>query len=310
MAEYDDAFKTVVNDCKELLIPLVNEVFGEKFSMDARVEFESTEHTLNEPDGEQKKRYSDSVFRIVDEVTKKYHWECQTDTDSSMLIRLHEYNMNIAIDDAILEKGSLKVFLPHTAVLYLKDRKTIPDTMSIEYIDEESGDSVKQQIHVMKLQRYSMEEIFRKELLLLLPFYIFHYQGRLKNVKTDKEAFEQMKQEFLSIKGRLEQFAKQGRITEFVKVTLLDMMDRVNRKFATNYKDIVKGLGDIMGGRILETEARKILNEGRIKEYIELRREDGYSEEQIVSGIKERFHLTESEADRYISEMLPVEILG
>ncbi len=29
---YDDAFRTLLNDCSELIIPVVNEVFGEHYS--------------------------------------------------------------------------------------------------------------------------------------------------------------------------------------------------------------------------------------------------------------------------------------
>ena len=29
---YDDAFRTFLNDCSELIIPVVNEVFGEHYS--------------------------------------------------------------------------------------------------------------------------------------------------------------------------------------------------------------------------------------------------------------------------------------
>ena len=29
---YDDAFRTLLNDCSELIIPVVNEVFGEHYT--------------------------------------------------------------------------------------------------------------------------------------------------------------------------------------------------------------------------------------------------------------------------------------
>lgn len=44
---YDDAFKTVIHDCKSLLIPFVNEVFQEHFTDNASVSFSSNEHYLS-----------------------------------------------------------------------------------------------------------------------------------------------------------------------------------------------------------------------------------------------------------------------
>lgn len=36
---YDDVHKTLVNDCKELLIPLVNETFHEHFAGNEKIKF-------------------------------------------------------------------------------------------------------------------------------------------------------------------------------------------------------------------------------------------------------------------------------
>ena len=42
---------------------------------------------LNKQDGNEEERVSDTNFKIVGRETKKYHWECQSSTDSSMLVR-------------------------------------------------------------------------------------------------------------------------------------------------------------------------------------------------------------------------------
>lgn len=33
---YDDVFRTLLNDCSQLIIPIINEVFGEHFSGDEK----------------------------------------------------------------------------------------------------------------------------------------------------------------------------------------------------------------------------------------------------------------------------------
>lgn len=315
---YDDAFKTVVHDCKSLLIPLVNEVFHEQFSADATVSFSSNEHFLNQPDGIQQKRVSDALFTIQEAFFKNYHWECQSDSDASILIRIFEYASQAALDDAVLERGSLTVSFPHSAILYLKYPKSLPDKLRINI--QTPGGTIGYEVAVMKLGNYSLDTIFEKKLLLLLPFYIFHYDGQLDALNQNPDQLSVLKQEFLSIKSRLEQLRASGDITEFIKITLIDMTQKVVRNFAKKYSNIKEGVKSVMGGRILDTEARRILNQGiavgeargevkgqakgeikgRILEYIEIRREDGHSDETILNSVIERFHLTKEEACEYL----------
>ena len=44
---YDDVFRTLLNDCSSLIIPLVNEIFHESYSGDEAVEFYPNEHFLS-----------------------------------------------------------------------------------------------------------------------------------------------------------------------------------------------------------------------------------------------------------------------
>ena len=45
---YDDSFRTLLNDCRELIIPVVNEVFGEKLHRERR-SLLHTQRVLSEP---------------------------------------------------------------------------------------------------------------------------------------------------------------------------------------------------------------------------------------------------------------------
>ena len=86
---YDDVFRTLVNDCTRLIIPLINEMFHEDYSGNETIRFFPNEHFLNQQDGAEKKRVTDSTFEIVSKVTKRYHLECEsTGSGNSILIRL------------------------------------------------------------------------------------------------------------------------------------------------------------------------------------------------------------------------------
>ena len=61
---------------------------------------------------------------------------------------------------------------PNTAVLYLRTYKKTPDKM--KYVIITPGGTVQYDIPIMKVQKYSLDDIFEKRLLMLIPFYIFH----------------------------------------------------------------------------------------------------------------------------------------
>ena len=97
---YDDVFRTLINDCSSLIIPMINEVFGERYTGKEKIVFSPNEHFMNRQDGEEGERVSDTSFKIIAGTeSKKYHWECQSSADSSMLVRFFEYDTQIALDE-------------------------------------------------------------------------------------------------------------------------------------------------------------------------------------------------------------------
>jgi len=94
---YDGAFRTILNDCRELIIPVINEIFGEEYTGEERVEFFPNEHFLDQQDAADKERITDTNFRIIGKMVKKYHLECESSLpDGKIMIRLFEYDAQIA----------------------------------------------------------------------------------------------------------------------------------------------------------------------------------------------------------------------
>ena len=87
---YDDVFRTLMNDCSQLLLPVLNEVFGEHYTGEEPILFSPNEHFLNRQDGQEEKRITDSSFTVVGSSSKKYLFECQSSADSSMLVRIFD----------------------------------------------------------------------------------------------------------------------------------------------------------------------------------------------------------------------------
>ena len=68
---YDDVFRTLLNDCPGLILPVINEIFTERYAGDEKLYFLPNEHYLNSQDGREEKRVTDTCFVVTSEQTKK-----------------------------------------------------------------------------------------------------------------------------------------------------------------------------------------------------------------------------------------------
>ena len=260
---YDDVFRTLLVDCKGLIIPVVNEVFGEHFTGKERIILKENEIFLRQQDGDEEKRITDSSFAIVgigENYTKQYHLECQNTADGSMLIRMYEYDSQIALKEGVLEGTVLNVYFPQSAILYLRHNNETPNVMQI--CINTPGGSVSYPIMVMKVKEYDIEEIFEKSLLFLLPFYIFCYESGLDEINEDVIRLGQLRDTFEMINGRLEQMCIEGVLDRYTKMTICEMAQKVIQALANKYVNVKKEVASVMGGKVLEYKAKDILRQG------------------------------------------------
>ena len=67
---YDGAFRTILNDCRKLIIPIINEIFGESFTGEEEIQFFPNEHFIDQKDEADKERITDTV-KLVSEMRTK-----------------------------------------------------------------------------------------------------------------------------------------------------------------------------------------------------------------------------------------------
>lgn len=220
---YDSAFRTILNDCSKLIIPIINASFGEHYTGEEKIEFQPNEHFLTQQDAPVEKRITDTNFAVIKGTERKmYHWECQSTPDSRMLIRLFEYDAQIALDKGEVSREVLTVTFPNTAVLYLRYAKTnTPDTY--RYVIKTPGGSIEYDVPLFKTQQYTLNDIFEKNLLLLIPFYIFSKEADFAEYESDPLKLETLQREYQEIIARLEQLVQDGRLADFDRTTLLEI---------------------------------------------------------------------------------------
>lgn len=259
---YDGAFRTIVNDCRQMLIPVINEIFGEGYTGNEKIEFHPNEHFIDQQDAVNQERITDTNFIIYGKKKKKYHLECESSfPDGRMTIRLFEYDAQIALDEGEALHETLTVTFPNTPVLYLRNYKKTPDKM--QYVIKTPGGSVEYDVPIMKIQEYSLEDIFSKNLLLLIPFYIFSHEKDFKVYNSNGQRLEELRAEYQDILRRLDELEQEGMIGAFDKRTIIELSRDVIKEIAKKYENVQKGIGEMMSGALIETEARTILNKGK-----------------------------------------------
>ena len=96
---FDDVFRTIAQKMPQLLIPLINEVFHTSYS-----EKEPFEQLRNEHYEKFGTVVTDSIIRIGSHI---YHLECQSTKDETMVIRMFEYDISIALEHASFAKHAI-----------------------------------------------------------------------------------------------------------------------------------------------------------------------------------------------------------
>lgn len=251
---FDDVFRTMVEKMPELVIPLINEVFGTHYPLDTKYNQMRNEHQL--PDGE---IITDSCLRIGN---CYYHIECQSTDDKTMAIRMVEYDFHIALEHAERNGHDYVMEFPKSCVLYIRYGKNIPDRLSVKVIFPDNSTHT-YQIPTVRIYEYDREEIMKKSLFFLLPYYILRYENALSKIEKSEERMEALYAEYKEIESDLCKFLqdkKPGLLVDLMKI-IKNVADYVLRDHQSTRKE----LDQIMGGKVLELESERLLSEGEKK---------------------------------------------
>ena len=163
----------------------------------------------------------------------------------------------------------------------------------------------------------------KKRLLLLVPFYIFSHEKRFVEYERDAEKLGELQEEYAQIRSMLEELAESREISEYVKCTIMDMTDKVPEHIAAKYRAVREGVKAVMGGKVLEYEAKTIKREGIAQgraEGIAQGRAEGMAQERengirntvsilknldipqqtILTKIQEQYHLDPEMSKKYL----------
>ena len=128
---FDDVFRTMMEKMTFLVVPLINDVFHTSYPAD--VEIVQLRNEYQRVDGE---IITDSRLLIGNRI---YHIECQSTDDTTMAVRMIEYDFATAVEFARKQGRRYRMEFPRSCVLYLRNSRNTPDFLEINLERELSG---------------------------------------------------------------------------------------------------------------------------------------------------------------------------
>ena len=245
---FDDVFRTMIEKMPYLAVPLINEVFHTSYPENVPIVQLRNEH--QQENGE---IITDSCLKIAG---KLYHIECQSVDDTTMAIRMIEYDFSIAIENAQKQGRKYRMDFPKSCVLYLRSGKNTPDFLEIEMVLSDEN-IVHYRVPTMKLETYTRDSIFEKNLLMLLPFYIMRYEKDIHEMSENPEMFQSLLNDYEEIRINLERELS-GADKTVLYMNLNKLIIKIADYICRNEKTVRKGIGEIMGGKVLELESERL----------------------------------------------------
>lgn len=289
---FDDVFRTMVEKMTYLLVPLINEVFHTSYPEDVKIVHLRNEHQLE--DGE---LITDARLLIGDKV---YHIECQSTDDATMAIRMFEYDLAIALESRRRVGRRFFVEFPRSCVIYLRTTKNTPDVEEVE-LKLPDGQVCVYRVPTVKVERYTKDSIFEKNLLMLLPFYVMRYEESAHTIGENTEKLQELLSEYEDIRVNLEkELSMAGRSELYTDLNRLIV--RISDYIFQKEEKIRKGVDEVMGGKVLQLESERLLELGEARGKI-IGKAEGKAEGEAIGEARMRMLINRLIADGRMDEI-------
>jgi len=196
---FDDVFRTLLEKCSKLIIPVINEILHTDYTFKDEILVLANEQYFSDEEGNEMKKITDSYLKLRDNI---YHIECQSTDDTYMEIRMMEYDFHIALDNVTINNGVRIMELPQSAVLVVKSDTNFPDFLTsiiripMYTLNDITFEDVKYQVPTCKITNYTKDDIIKKNLIFLTPYYIINFKKQLDEINNNKEQLDELVSEY------------------------------------------------------------------------------------------------------------------
>ena len=150
---------------------------------------------------------------------------------------------------------------------------------------------------MVRVNDYSLDDIFEKKLYFLLPFYLFTKEKELPEMECDISKADNLIREYENMLIRIDKLVENNDLSVYSRGVIIKLILEVNEKLTNKYKNVNQRVGDCMGGKVLDLDIIKAHDAGKSEGYAEGRAE-GIEEDSIshIRNIMSNLKLTAEQA--------------
>jgi len=175
---FDKIYKRILTLSAPAVIRYINGLFHKDYPLDSRIGYHWTENIKDNLD----KTISDNFLSINE--TDKFHSEVQIDSDSTIIIRIFEYGFQDALKYKIVDRKQITLKFPEQKIIFLEHRRKSPESVSMVIIFPDKSRHA-YTVPVMNFLSYSIDELDRLNLIILIPLYLLKLRKEvIMNKKT------------------------------------------------------------------------------------------------------------------------------
>lgn len=100
---------------------------------------------------------------------------------------------------------------------------------------------------------YTLDDLFRKKLYFLLPFFLFTRESILDECEKDEKKLAVLLDEYRSLIVRLNNAVNTGGLSTYDFCIITDLLKLISDNVAIKYINVRKGVKAVMGGNVIET---------------------------------------------------------
>jgi len=226
-----------------------------------------------------------------------------------------EYDTAIGLEYISYINGEFHISLPQSFVLYLSSTsKTILPSINLHFTN---NCSILYHPKPVYLPDYSLEKIFQKDLIFLLPFYIIRYRNKNSSgcIVQDSDDFQQLMDEYQSIKQYLTEKLYNEK-KENLYLTIIELSNKIIDYIFADNLPARKGLGDIMGGQVLELATDRLVEESiqkgivqgaaleresSIRTLIHFSHKNNIPRDNLIQQLTTEYHLSDDQVQQLIA---------
>jgi len=245
------------------VINFINGIFGKNFPKDSKLTYNWTENIKNSLE----KTIADTIITVND--TEKFHIEVQINSDSTIALRVFDYGYQDALKYKKIENDRIILEFPQSKIIFLEHSSTTPNEVVLELHFKNQG-IFEYKISAMKFLDYSIEDLNKQHLVILLPLYLLKLRKEIEKEQSTENAKKLKNLINDGIIKSIEDNEKAGNITHEDTTILISLLEKLYTHLYGNIKKFkTEGVKDMLTEKLILDVDRIIYKAEKEKEKCE-----------------------------------------